>query len=557
MARIKDMTLREKIGQLLMVRNGALMLKPEGNQYVKRSRAEVAEILKKYPYGSIYSSGFTNNYVDNMYMDARRQEDKCTIAQHKEWVDFLNENLKVPLLVGVDCENGAADLFADGTATVSGFSVGAANSEQLAYDLGVGVAKEIKSAGCNWRWTPIVDIYARFDMSLGRAFSTDPEQIVTLSTAAVKGVESVDVAATIKHFPGADPYGYRDDHMAITHLLSSLPEWEENQGKVFKQMIENGVSTIMISHGGFPAVDDEIVGGYYIPATCSEKIIKGLLREKLGFEGVVITDGIGMGALKVVGTYEERLIRMINAGNDVILGVMPEDLDFVEQAVMDGRIPVQRIEESFERVMALKEKLGLLEEEKPMEDFADIQAKTIAVNTQIAEKSITLLYDKNKLFPLSKEKIRKVAMLCSSHQENFDEKLQVLVDEFKKRGAEVTIFGKTELEMQLAQIAEENDLILYVARVSMHNPVGFPTLFGDVAKCYFSAFGYGAEKSVGISLGYPHIHFDIMTGAPTFINAYSVSPDVQTAVVRAMYGEIPFEGVSPTDIEPKLRYVYC
>jgi beta-N-acetylhexosaminidase len=554
MIKLEDLTLREKIGQLLMVRSSSLMFKINGNNWELRDREEVAEILRNNPYGSVFSAGYINMHTDNM---AEKSEGRrCTIEEHKEWISFLNQNLRIPLLVGVDCENGTGGIFEDGTRTVGGFSVGAADSEDLSFRLNAAICTEVKASGANWRWYPIADLPSRFDNSLGRSYSSFPDRLVPLCGAAIKGSESAGVVSTLKHFPGEDSHEFRDSHMVTTSIISSFEEWEQTQGVIFKEIIANGVDSVMVGHQAFSAVDDEEINGKVIPATCSKKIVTDLLRERYGFKGVIITDGLGMGSLKAVGDVEERYVSMINAGNDVLLGVYPEDLDVVYNAVLKGRIPMERIDESCQRVLELKEKIGLFAEEKKI-DLVEARQNTEKVSREIAEKSITLLYDRNELFPLKKENVKKVAIMCTSHDPDMLKKLDTMIEEFEKRGAEVTIMDKPTLDLHLDQVAETHDLILYVAYVGMHSPLGFPTLYGEQAHCYFTAFGYGKEKSVGISLGYPYLHYDVMQNAETFINAYSPAPTVQAAIVKAMYGEIGFDGVSPTDLEPKLRSFYC
>ena len=311
---LQELTLTEKISQLLMIKSDSLMYKREDGKREKRSAEEVEAIMEKYQYGSIWAHGLADMEIVDMGDSGK----KSTIQQNKDWIELVSRKVRLPMLVAMDCEAGTGGSFSDGTKTGSGFSVGAADSEELTYDLCAGIAREMKAAGANWRWGPVVDMYNRFSPGLGRAYSEEPEKLCRLAIAAMHGMSSENMISSAKHFPGGDPYEYRDAHFVPTKLNTSLEEWEQGQGKIFQTMIDAGIPSIMTKHFAFPAADDTMVNGRYLPATCSEKIIKGLLREKMGFEGVVITDAVEMGGLRTLGSYEEIIVRCINAGNDIM-----------------------------------------------------------------------------------------------------------------------------------------------------------------------------------------------------------------------------------------------
>ncbi|MBR4891491.1 MAG: hypothetical protein IKU15_09455 [Clostridia bacterium] len=551
---LSELTLDEKISQLLLLRQGHLTNIVDGDPREK-TKEQREELMRTNHFTGLWSYGRVKMETANL----AEEGGKVSAAEQKALIDEANANVKIPLLVGVDCENGAGYSFGGGTKIGTLAMIGAANDEELTYKLNAAVAREIKASGANWRWSPIVDTRGRFDPGTLRAFSDNPEKIIKLATAAMRGTESEGVAATIKHFPGKDIYNFRDSHLATTDLTYTLEEWEQGQGRIFQALIDAGASTMMSTHIAFPAVDDEMRNGMYVPSTLSKKILQGLLRDKMGFDGVLVTDAIVMAGLTSYCSYEEILIRSINAGHDVILGVAPDDFYTVRQAVLDGRIPMERVDESCERVLKLKEKLGLFNEEQEEIDIVEQAKITSELNRKVAEKSITLLYDHNDLLPVSKEKVHSVAIVAASHSNVFFEDLCVMKEEFEQRGAKTDIYAQPFEggAKTLRRIEKEYDLIIYAAYVAMHQPLGMPSLYGEQAGLFFSAFRNGTEKTIGVSMGYPYLHFDMMTGARTFINTYSPSPESQKAFVKAIYGEIPFEGVSPFDIEPKLRLIYC
>jgi AraC-like DNA-binding protein len=161
-----------------------------------------------------------------------------------------------------------------------------------------------------------------------------------------------------KHFPGKDKKEYRDDHFADQVIRDSLEDWLEGQGKVFQQMIDGGVWSIMLSHTGFPAVDSRTINGLFMPTTLSDRILTKLLKQDMHFDGVVVTDGIGMGVLKTAYPNKEDLyVALLNAGNDILLNVKDFDyIDMIERAVNDGRVSMERIDDAAHKDRSYSEK---------------------------------------------------------------------------------------------------------------------------------------------------------------------------------------------------------
>ena len=553
---LNELTLEEKIGQILMISQYSLFNKKVDGKNVKRSMEEIKEIMGKYQFGSFWGQG--GHHMKNVNMAEETEDKSITAKEYKDFVEEMCEKVRVPVIIGTDNESGCT-IVNDGTPVSGALAIGAADDEQLTFDLAQAVAKETKATGCNWRWYPVVDIVNRYNgVSMGRTFSDDPDKIIKHAIATIKGTESVGVASTVKHFPGADPYEIRDGHFSATSINISLDEWRNTQAKTFQGVIDAGVDSVMIGHIAFPAVDDTNKNGRYLPATLSEKIIKGLLREEMGFTGVVITDGIGMTGLQAFCSYDEVIIKAINAGNDILLGVNVEDAENVRQAVLDGRIPMERIDESAERVLKLKEKIGLFDEGKKEEiDMKEQAKKTAEIDRKIAEKSITLVYDRNELLPISKDSVKNVTIVYSSHASSTRERLGAMKSEFEKHGAKVDIIEDLpENGSEVKDLAANNDLIVYAAYIGPHNPMGMPSLYGKKMETFFKAFSYGGEKSVGVSMGYPYMHIDFMGAADTFFNIYAQGAEAMRAFVKVLYGEVEPTTKSPVDIEPKLRYVF-
>lgn len=554
---LNELSLTEKIAQLLMVADEKLQYKMVDGENQIRPKEEIDEILQRCQFGSYWHTGTVKMDIVNLaeeWATGRRM----SMKDSKNYIDGIQKNVRLPMLVAMDAEYGVGYSLADGSIIPSPLSIGAADEEETIKKLYAGVAKELRAAGANWRWCPVVDLVGRLSASICRIFSDDPERVTRVCTAAIRGAEQENVATTVKHFPGGSGISSTgDSHFTTTCLLSTYADWKEKQGKIFQNMIDAGVMTVMVGHEAFPAVDDTIINGNPIPCTISPKVVQGLLREEMGFKGVIITDAISMAGLtRTCSTREEVLIRAINAGNDILLGVTPEDFDLVYAAVCDGRIPMQRIDESCERVLTLKEKIGLFNDTPQEEiDTAAVSREVAEASRIIAEKSVTLLYDKHDLLPISKDTIKSVSIVYASHYSGTGEQLKVMKEEFEKRGATVTLTNGFPTGGIAA--AAQSDLIIYVGYLAMHRPAGLPSLYGDQLTFFNRAFTQGREKSIGVSMGYPYLHIDVMGGADTFVNIYSPDAEAQRAFVRGIYGEIPFVGTSPVDVEPKIRQIYC
>ncbi|MBO5453103.1 MAG: glycoside hydrolase family 3 protein [Clostridia bacterium] len=552
---LSELTLEQKIGQLLLGYQWDICRKTEIDHNIFRTWEEREDVLRKEKYGSLWAQTGTASRGTDMAEFSHGEVDKS--SEYGAFLQRESDCYEIPALTCLDAEaSGAGPLFWDLTTTCPPLAMGATNDEELVYEMGAAIARELRCAGVNWRWTPVVDLCGKYTHSVIRSYSPhDTDKQVRLALAHARGMQSEGVAATAKHFPGGagpahEKIGFIDSHFCSHSLDISKEEWQKEAGSVFQRMIDGGIYSIMISHRGFPAVDNSVVNGRIRPSTISKKVITDLLKNEMGFDGVVITDGIQMASLYTLMPYEDLIVEIVNAGNDVILGVQPNTGEIIKQAVLDGRISIDRINDGCRRVLDMKEKLGLFDDGyRLVKSTSDIEApKTREVNMKVARKAVTLIRDRENILPFSKDKVKNVTIIVSTHADYFIDKLQPLKKEFEDRGAQVTIQRRLVNNEALAEISEKNDLIIYATYVGPHEPMGPPSLFGDELKTYLHAFTSGKEKTIGVSFGYPYMHHFIMQGADAFINTYSVSAEMMKALAETIYGEIPFEGESPVDL---------
>ena len=558
---LSEMTLREKIGQTLLVYQYDIYNTSEvGHDGLIRDPEQARRVCEKEQFGVFYGeqTGIFYRTADangSHALEISENGDlKVESAVYKKFIEKQASYVKIPPLIAGDYERGATRTFTDLSAICNGAAIGAADSEELAYQLGVTVGRELRLGGINWRWYPVADVGNRNGTATGRSLAMDfPERMVGLSKALIKGMQSENVAACVKHFPGNDRRDGRDSHFTSSSIDYTMEEWWAEQGKIFQDIINDGVYSVMISHHSFPAADDRQIDGKYVPSTISKKVITDLLKNEMGFKGVVITDGITMAGLWSLMPYEDLIVELINAGNDVILGAKLCSGDIIEKAVLDGRISEERINDACQRVLDMKEKIGLFNEGNNELPYCveETVAETKRVNGIIADRSMTLIRDRNSLLPLKAEEIKKASIIISTHCDTFVDDLEVLKSELKKRGIEVYMQRRLRNDAELKSISDNSDLIIYAGFIEGHMPKGGLRFFGEECETFYFAFNHGKEKSVGVSFGYPYIHYDIMENADVFINAYNKSPEAQKAFVKAIFGEIEIVGNSPVHIIPK------
>ena len=566
---LSELTLREKIGQMLAPHQWDVFGKRETDfdftpanmeEVKKRYQTEQFGTLRGEQIGVYYADPRHFTPIDKNAADVTEGDlfaygkVRMNSAVYKEFLDEICDYMKIPPLVAGDTPVGASNVFTDLSSICTPLAIGAADDEELTFQLGAALARELRSAGFNWRWCPVMDLGNRNSHCVMRTFAMDDyERDLRLSKAYVRGMQSEGVAATVKHFPGADRYSARDAHFTPTAILSTMDEWWAEQGKAFQEMFDAGVYAVMTSHDSFPANDDSKIKGQYRPSTISKKTLTDLLKGKMGFKGVVITDGMRMAALASLMSYEELLVEVVNAGNDVLLGCEINSGELIEKAVLDGRIAESRIDDACQRVLDMKEKLGMFRDDYRLYPYKaeELTPVTQSINEKIVKKSMTLVRDRRQMLPFKKENVKRVTVIVSSHCPTIMEDLQPLKEALEARGMEVYMQRRLKNTYELKEIADRSDLIIYAAYVAMHFPKGYFRLFGDECQTFYYAFTHGKEKSVGVSFGYPYVHFDSMESVDAFINANSKDPDAQVAFVEALFGEIGLEGKSPVLLTPR------
>ncbi|TAU85663.1 glycoside hydrolase family 3 protein [Rhizobium leguminosarum] len=465
---------------------------------------------------------------------------------------------KVPPIISADLE-GSRHSFAFGTPVLGQLGLAAVDDVQATEKSSEILAREGRAMGVRWSFTPVIDINAAFRSPIvgTRSYGSDVNKIERHAVAHVHGLQRNGVAATAKHWPG-EGYDDRDQHLVTTINPLSMDEWKETFGRLYGTLITEGVLAIMSGHISLPAyirskMPDAGLEAFR-PASVSRLLNVDLLRDELGFNGIIVSDATPMGGLSAWGHHLDTLPDIIANGCDMILfsDAPEEDMAAVKAAVEDGRITPERIEEAVLRVLALKAHLKLFQPSDVLPDAAEARhllahPDNVAASREYIGRSPTLVKDVNGIFPLDPAKAKRVLLVDGGIiHPLMPQPLKFLLPALlRKEGFEVTIDRPDivptpdDFDLVLYALGDESLLVRGRIFVDWHRMGG-----GGLFKAMYRP--WTNIPSVMISFGHPYHLYDAPR-VPAYINAYSTMDSVQEAVVDCMLGRKPFLGTNPVD----------
>ncbi len=342
---LSQMSLHQKICQLFILRLESLTSENE----VTVIDAQLKQSLADHPVGGVVL--FSHNIIDP--------------AQTSKLIGDLQLASQTPMFIAVDEEGGMVARVANNPAMgTTHFPdmrfVGDTGDVSQAYRVGNTIGSEIKALGFNLDFAPVADVTTNpYNIVIGdRAFSDDPEIASKMVASAVKGFADAGMIATLKHFPGHGDT-YEDSHSELAVTYKTLGELQSCELLPFAAGIEAGADVVMTAHVACPNIEEGM-----IPATMSKRLLTGILREQLGFEGIIITDAMEMKAIADHYADGEAALNILLAGADILLA--PNDyvacVDAIEQAVADGILTETRIDQSVLRILRCKQKYHILSE---------------------------------------------------------------------------------------------------------------------------------------------------------------------------------------------------
>ncbi|MBQ9932176.1 MAG: beta-N-acetylhexosaminidase [Firmicutes bacterium] len=354
-----------------------------------------------------------NRKVGNIILFAKNIEDRVQlIALNREIQEAVG---MVPAFIGIDQEGGIVSrirLGEDATFLPSGMTVAASGDSINAYQLGVYMAKELRAFGINFNFAPVLDVNSNPDNPVigTRSYSDDPAVAAAFGSAMIAGLKSGGVIGCGKHFPGHGDTDV-DSHYGLPLIEKTREELDAVELVPFKAAVEQGAEAIMTSHILFPALESEEV-----PATMSDDILQGLLREEMGFTGLIVSDGMQMAAISEHYGLEDGCVAAVNAGVDIlILGhggansgnlIQSQEACLVrlKEAVDAGEIPMERIDDAVLRILEYKFALGLFENAGPDTDaLSEDWSAHASFVKETAAAAVTVVKDENGLLPIKEE----------------------------------------------------------------------------------------------------------------------------------------------------------
>lgn len=474
----------------------------------------------------------------------------------------LAEN-EVPLLISGDIEGGNTS-FPFITPLPNQMGVAACADLELTTQLAAVVAAECRALGFNWSFTPVVDLNQAFrSAAVGtRSFGSDVATVRDQALAYVRELQRHGVAATAKHWPG-EGIDDRDQHLATTINPLSMQQWEASFGTIYRAVIDAGVMSVMSAHIALPAWIRQQRGhsapqrADFQPASTSALLTRELLREELGFNGLVVSDATTMAGVVSWAERSELAPSIIENGCDMFLfSRTPEqDLQFLLAGLRSGALSETRLEQAVTRVLGLKAALGL--HRKTLDQRLPPLAQTqrtlrapahMALAQRMAAQSITLVKDIDQLLPLTPARHRRVVLVRQPFKAFFPGSQQPSVEPLLA-SLRAAGFALREFAPLQPPQRDDTDLMLYLVGneatpTASHIYIDWHVLHGDIRGAMTR---YWRDlPCLMISFGQPYFLYDA-PNVPAYINAYSCVEPVQQALVRKLLGLEAFSGVSPVD----------
>jgi beta-N-acetylhexosaminidase len=529
-----SLSLPEKVAQLVFVPFNGAAPHPRSRQYRR-----FLHLVRNVRVGGLILVNWAEGRV------IQRAEPHALAA----FANRMQRAAKIPLLVTGDFERGASMRVSGTTVFPHAMAFGAADDPELTRKQGEITAREARAMGVHWIFYPVADVNNNPDNPIIniRSFGEDPQAVAKHVTAFIEGAHSVAgsrVLTTAKHFPG------HGDTAVDTHVnLAAIPGDRARLDRVelvpFRAAIGAGVDSIMTAHLAVPAL-----GVTDLPATLSPAILTGLLREKLGFTGLIVTDALDMGGIAKGFSSGEAAVSAIEAGADVLL--MPPDpeeaVNAVVAAVRRKRIPVRRIEQSVGRVLAAKARVGLdrrrLVNTAAIEDTVDApEANEIA--QQVAVRAVTLVRNEGMLVPLQQPARACYLMMAGSRASSQG---RLMAEEIRRRAREAKILEldpSVNVE-QTVSAAAGCDVIVAGAFAQVGAYQSNEQLPGDYPRLMQALLATGKPVAM-VALGNPYLlrHY---TGVRAYLATFSSVEPSEIAAVQALFGEIPIRGRLPVSI---------
>ncbi len=532
-----SLTLDEKIGQLFF---------PIG--YSPNEQYLQYEILSRNPGGLMFRTGKTEELFDAY--------------------SYLQTNSKVPMLLAANLEAGGDGIVQEGTPFGKQMQVAATNDPEQAYRLAKVSCSEGQAVGCNYAFAPVVDIDYNYHSPITnvRTYGSDPEKVKAFGLEYMRGAKECGTAVAVKHFPG-DGVDEVDQHILTSVNSLSCEEWDATYGDVYKRLIDEGALSVMVGHIALPSYQKKFnpnLPKKLMPASLSPELLQNLLRDQLGFNGMIITDATPMVGFLCAMDREKSVPYCIEAGCDMILfnKDYDEDIQFMKKGYEEGILSERRLDEAVTRILAMKAAMKLHEKRADKTLVPDKKnlpvigcSEHVSWAKECADKSVTLVKDTQALLPISPKKHKRVLYEIMGGCASEKRVEETFVKLMEAEGFEMIPYVKEEFDFNkpikfesVTEFRNKYDLVIYLGNVENASNkttarLNWHTIFGAGNNIPWFV---EVVPTMFISLQIPYHLLDVPM-IKTYINAYSNHDYVIESVVEKILGRSEFKGVSPVD----------
>jgi beta-N-acetylhexosaminidase len=562
------MTLEQKVGQMFMIWSRAQFLNVNSAEYI-----HLRDAMRKYHLGGF---GVTVEYEDGFLYKNEPLEAAMLMNQ-------LQSDSEFPLIFAADFERGLGMRLNGVTGFPHAMAFGAANNLDYARQSGRITAMEARAIGVHWNWFPDTDVNSNPSNPVinTRSFGEDPTMVGQMAAAYIEGAHEYGMLTTAKHFPGHGDTD-TDSHLAVPMVNGNQDHLDSIELPPFQAAIKAGVDAVLVAHVAVPTLDSNTKH----VASISAPIVTGLLKTKMGFTGLVVTDALEMnGLMKLFPeggavASAHAAVEAVKAGNDVLL--LPADLDGayngVLTAVRSGEIPESRIDESVLKILRAKASVGLHQARHvDINAVNQIVAKpaSLVEAQKIADSAVTLVRDNQQVLPLTRshagtnvasptyqaaEDTRGRVLVLIFSDDSRSESGRVLDAEVRRRIHDARVIyidtrsasGMVESVMSAVEHAQKIIVAVYevpvaakiVPGVAGGNSVALQNTSVGLLQQVLQA---AAGKTVVAAMGSPYI-VSQFPAVQTYVCTFSNMQVSEISAVKAIFGEIPMTGHMPVTI---------
>jgi beta-N-acetylhexosaminidase len=533
---LAKMSLEEKIGQLVML--------PFHGEFTSFESPEYKELLR----------AIEQNHVGGFMLGTRagpfgieRGKPYATAAL----INLLQKASRIPLLFAADFERGTAMRLEDGTSFPHAMAVAATGRPEDAFAVGRITAAEARAVGVQWIFAPVADVNSNPENPIinVRSFGEDPQRVSAFVEAYVRGVEQNGALSTAKHFPGHGDTQI-DSHLDLPVVSSERAHLNSVELPPFRAAITAGASTVMTGHLAVAALEPETGR----PATLSRKIIGGLLRDELGFDGLVVTDAMDMGGVARHYTPGEAAVQALLAGVNLLLQPPVPDaaLAAFKEAADSGRLPLARIDQAVTRVLRAKARVGLHQNR-----FVDLESlpkllargEFIRAADEIANRGVTLLRETQRILPLDATRPLKLLLVNIAGDPDaapgrfFENELRWRVDSLETLRFDTRYNPIGNLDISKVSAYDAVMLALFVRVADRKGSVALPDEQASAVHRLLTI-----DKPVIVAcFGSPYV-IKQFPEAKTWVGIFSNADVAQSAAARAIFGQTAISGRIPVNV---------